>query len=145
MTFRDKALRQWRYFAMWSGWITQPRVFDIEGAVPFSPPPVYRVYHEWLLRAFDAAGVPTVHRNFDAIAWYTAPLIPKRLIEFTGDGRYDKAFRLWGIWLRAERAIVLLHTQVENATLVRHEMTHDIRDDGLHVLPHFDPKFWNVV
>jgi hypothetical protein len=113
----------------------------------FTPPPEYRAYWDWLVGRFIDCGLAVKMADFDAVEWYTAPFIPKRIVEFQTREKYPAAARMWGVAFfeqgRAPR-IVLLDSQAQNGTLVRHEATHVIgRCD--HASPHYHTRFLNVL
>lgn len=132
---------------MWSGWI-KPKAIDIDNIKKINyPPSFWKVEFNHLRLQLENDWHKVSPIQFDDITFYTAPFIPKRIIEFATRWKYPDTFRLWGVWNKADKSIVLLEKiilgpdQSDIIYLIRHEMTHAILD-GLEMIPH-DPKYFN--
>ena len=150
MTLWQRIAAQSRYFLLWAGW-RQPSIVDIESAVPMVP--VTPLWTEWWMDLYfsfvkDGLLMPPQPVAFYSVRWYTAAFIPKRIITFTlplnsANPYSNKYICIGGVWLPQGNAICLLDENVTNETVIRHEMTHALRQTGDHDPRYFNAKYGN--
>ena len=99
-----------------------------ESAIPFAPPPEYRVWWEVL------EGCSGHRARFDDIRWFKAPF---------GDIRPDGKLA-YGVWFARSNRIAVISNWESNA-LVRHEMLHAILQDGSHPDEFFKQRCGDLV
>jgi hypothetical protein len=138
-----------RYFALWSGW-RQPSLKDLDdhNLEKIIPDPIWAPIYYGMTAGFINDGLKVGNKNFESLRFYTASLIPKRLNNFVNpQDKIPEWSRIWGIWLKTDNAIVFqrdIFNSDKRLILVRHELTHAIRDKGGHEPEYFNRTFNNV-
>jgi hypothetical protein len=91
-----------------------------DGAVPFDPPAVYR---EWWAKTESCSGQ---RGSFDRVEWWVIEAHGFECSSGMCAGHWD-----------GNHGIVIARDWVEDPSIVRHEMLHDLLDDGGHPSPPF--------
>lgn len=146
--------RQLRYFGMWSGWIREPRLVDIEDHLiqRITPPMEWGMHYRDVQAKLINAGLKVGDTNFDDVRFFTASLIPKRLINFVCSPQYrmNESQTIWGLTFIKDKSIIFLQEALDKLNddgdiiLVRHECTHMIRGVGGHEPEYFNMDFNNI-
>lgn len=131
-----------RKFLLWAGW-AKPRARDLPGVRRMEPPTHWLRLWDTLCANMIAAGLQPRMMDFYNITWYTCPEIPAKLmnryLRALNGPVYHSATNFAGIWLQADNSIVFAHGAEHDDTIVRHEMSHAIRQVGGH-----EPEWFNL-
>lgn len=142
-------IKSLRYFAMWTGW-RQPSLKDLEdhNLEQIIPDPIWAEWYKELDIAFRTAQLRTGTKGYLSLRFYTASLIPKRLNNFVNPmDKIPEWSRIWGIWLKTDNAIIFqrdIFNSDKRTILVRHELTHAIRQIGGHETTYFNKTYNNA-
>jgi hypothetical protein len=112
----------------------------------FHPPTLWKYEWRMLCAYFVNAGLTIAFEDYEAVRWYTAPMIPTRVMNAArplNGARYHPDTTFAGLWLRKGNAIILTYADADDLRIVRHEMTHAIMQGGAHDAIHFRPEWGN--